>query len=302
MAASASQRDQADRPARLGGDPPAGRDPEQREAALQRFAITLDNQIVSLATIDFRENPEGIDGRTGAQINGIGYLQETQDLAESLRIGALPIELKLISQTQVSATLGQQALDQGLLAGGVGLLADDALPRCVLPRARRGGSRGARDLRGAPVRAGQADPDHAHAAGHRGPDPHARRRGGRQHRHLRAHQGGGAGGQIDPGRDLGRLRQGAANDHRRQRRHDRRRLHPLHARHSGREGVRVHARRRHDRVAVHGRAGHVGHPRLDEPHAADPLAVRDRGAARGRPSARTSTSSASPSTSSRSRA
>ena len=106
----------------VGDDPAAGRHAEQRRRPLQRFAITLDNQIVSLATIDFRENPEGIDGRTGAQINGIGSLQETQDLAESLRIGALPIELKLISQTQVSATLGQQALDQGLLAGGVGLL------------------------------------------------------------------------------------------------------------------------------------------------------------------------------------
>ncbi|MDQ4071547.1 MAG: protein translocase subunit SecF, partial [Actinomycetota bacterium] len=93
-----------------------------RENAFQRFAITLDNKIVSLATIDFVENPEGIDGRTGAQINGIGSFQETQDLAESLRIGALPIELKLISQTQVSASLGQQALDQGLKAGLVGLL------------------------------------------------------------------------------------------------------------------------------------------------------------------------------------
>ena len=93
-----------------------------REQAFQRFAITLDNKIVSLATIDFVENPEGIDGRTGAQINGIGSLQETQDLAESLRIGALPIELKLVSQTQVSASLGQQALDQGLKAGMVGLL------------------------------------------------------------------------------------------------------------------------------------------------------------------------------------
>ena len=85
-----------------------------REQAFQRFAITLDDKIVSLATIDFVQNPEGIDGRTGAQIEGIGTIEETQDLAESLRIGALPIELKLISQTQVSATLGQQALDQGL--------------------------------------------------------------------------------------------------------------------------------------------------------------------------------------------
>ncbi len=96
---------------------PPGTPVDQR---LQRFAITLDNEIISLATIDFRENPEGIDGRTGAQITGL-EAQEAQDLAEQLRIGALPINLKLISQTQVSASLGQQALDQGLIAGAAGL-------------------------------------------------------------------------------------------------------------------------------------------------------------------------------------
>jgi SecD/SecF fusion protein len=92
-----------------------------RENFLQSFAITLDDQIVSLATIDFQENPEGIDGRTGAQIEGVGSFDDANDLAESLRIGALPIELKLISETQVSASLGQQALDQGLTAGAAGL-------------------------------------------------------------------------------------------------------------------------------------------------------------------------------------
>jgi SecD/SecF fusion protein len=91
------------------------------EDFFQRFAITLDNQIVSLATIDYQDNPEGIDGRTGASIENIGTIQQAQDLAESLRIGALPINLKLISQTQVSATLGQQALDQGLTAAAAGL-------------------------------------------------------------------------------------------------------------------------------------------------------------------------------------
>jgi SecD/SecF fusion protein len=98
--------------------PPQGSDPEQ---FFQRFAITLDNQIVSLATIDYQENPDGIDGRTGASIQNIGDLGQAQDLAENLRIGALPIDLKLISQTQVSATLGQQALDQGLTAAAAGL-------------------------------------------------------------------------------------------------------------------------------------------------------------------------------------
>ena len=97
---------------------PPGQPPS---AAEQSFAITLDNEIVSLASIDFVRYPEGIDGRTGAQINGIGSLEETQDLAESLRIGALPIELRLISQTQVSATLGAQALEQGITAGLAGL-------------------------------------------------------------------------------------------------------------------------------------------------------------------------------------
>jgi SecD/SecF fusion protein len=87
----------------------------------QNFAITLDNQVVSVAYIDPSRYPEGIDGSNGAEISGVGSVSDAQDLAESLRIGALPIELKLISKTQVSATLGQQALNQGLLAGGVGL-------------------------------------------------------------------------------------------------------------------------------------------------------------------------------------
>jgi SecD/SecF fusion protein len=91
------------------------------DAYFQRFAITLDNVIVSLATIDYQDNPEGIDGRTGASIQNIGDISQAQDLAENLRIGALPIDLKLISQTQVSATLGQQALDQGLTAAAAGL-------------------------------------------------------------------------------------------------------------------------------------------------------------------------------------
>ena len=37
-----------------------------------------------------------------------------------MKIGALPMRLELISRSQVSATLGQQALDQGLMAGLAG--------------------------------------------------------------------------------------------------------------------------------------------------------------------------------------
>jgi SecD/SecF fusion protein len=91
------------------------------QSAFQTFAIVLDNQIVSRPYIDFNQNPDGIDGSTGAQISGGFTIQSAQDLAQFLRIGALPLKLKLISESQVSATLGKQALDQGLIAGVAGL-------------------------------------------------------------------------------------------------------------------------------------------------------------------------------------
>ena len=81
----------------------------------------LDGELQSRPIINFKENPDGIDGRTGAQISGNFTTTEAQDLAEVLRIGALPIKLALISQSQVSATLGEQALDEGLKAGLAGL-------------------------------------------------------------------------------------------------------------------------------------------------------------------------------------
>jgi SecD/SecF fusion protein len=85
------------------------------------FAIVLDDQIKSRPIVNFVENPSGIDGRNGAEINGL-ELQESQDLAEILQIGALPVTLTQISSSTVSATLGQEALDQGLRAGVVGLI------------------------------------------------------------------------------------------------------------------------------------------------------------------------------------
>jgi len=96
--------------------------PEEAEALSGHFAVVLDNEVKSRPIIDFEQNPDGIDGRNGAQIGG-GFtsVDEAQELATTLQIGALPINLKLISQTQVSATLGSEALDQGVKAGVVGL-------------------------------------------------------------------------------------------------------------------------------------------------------------------------------------
>jgi len=96
---------------------------EQAAALSGHFAVVLDNEVVTRPIINFAENPDGIDGRNGAQISGgFANVQEAQDLATVLQIGALPINLKLISRTQVSATLGEQALDDGIKAGVIGVV------------------------------------------------------------------------------------------------------------------------------------------------------------------------------------
>ncbi len=88
----------------------------------QHFAIALDNELVSAPYINWRENSDGIDGSTGAQISGSFTIQSAQDLAKILKIGALPLKLSLVSRSQVSATLGKQALDEGLKAGIAGFI------------------------------------------------------------------------------------------------------------------------------------------------------------------------------------
>jgi SecD/SecF fusion protein len=103
------------------GQPASTATPSQADQFSGTFAIVLDGEVKSRPQINFAENPDGIDGRTGAQISGSFTVQEAQDLAETLKIGALPIKLALISQSTVSATLGQEALDQGIKAGLIGL-------------------------------------------------------------------------------------------------------------------------------------------------------------------------------------
>jgi SecD/SecF fusion protein len=92
------------------------------QALNQHFAVALDNRLITVPYIDYKVNPDGIPGDNGADIQGGFTSQSAQDLATVLRLGALPINLKLISESQVSATLGKQALHQGLIAGLAGLL------------------------------------------------------------------------------------------------------------------------------------------------------------------------------------
>jgi SecD/SecF fusion protein len=88
----------------------------------QHFAIALDTGLVSVPSIDFKTYPDGITGGGGADITGGFTSQSASDLANLLRLGALPINLVRISESQVSATLGAQALHQGLIAGAAGLV------------------------------------------------------------------------------------------------------------------------------------------------------------------------------------
>ncbi len=91
-----------------------------KEAAQQHFAVVLDGQLITTPSIDYTKYPEGIDASTGSQISGGFTISSAQELAQELQSGALPIKLELISNSQVSATLGKTALNQGLIAGLVG--------------------------------------------------------------------------------------------------------------------------------------------------------------------------------------
>ena len=91
-----------------------------KEAAQQHFAVVLDGQVITAPSIDYTKYPEGIESSNGSQISGGFTITTAQNLANELQSGALPIKLALISRSQVSATLGKQALTQGLIAGLVG--------------------------------------------------------------------------------------------------------------------------------------------------------------------------------------
>jgi SecD/SecF fusion protein len=91
----------------------------------QHFATALDNQILTVPSIDYKQYPDGIvntGGSAGAEISGSFTSSTASQLANELRLGALPVNLKRISEQQVSATLGKEALHDGLIAGGIGFL------------------------------------------------------------------------------------------------------------------------------------------------------------------------------------
>jgi SecD/SecF fusion protein len=94
-----------------------------QQACFQHFAVVLDGQLITVPQIDYTQNPNGIDSSVnGSEITGNFTISTAQSLANLLKSGALPLKLVPISSSLVSATLGKQALNQGLLAGAAGFL------------------------------------------------------------------------------------------------------------------------------------------------------------------------------------
>jgi SecD/SecF fusion protein len=89
----------------------------------QHFAVTLDQQVVTVPQIDGSQYPTGIPSANGSEISGNFTFTTATQLANVLASGALPVKLTELSSNLISATLGHQALNQGLIAGLFGLLA-----------------------------------------------------------------------------------------------------------------------------------------------------------------------------------
>lgn len=64
----------------------------------QHFAVALDNQLLTVPSIDYRAYPNGIPGNTGADITAALTIQSARDLATQLRLGALPLNPRLIDE------------------------------------------------------------------------------------------------------------------------------------------------------------------------------------------------------------
>jgi preprotein translocase subunit SecD len=80
----------------------------------QRFAIVLDNEVISAPVIR-----EPITGGQG-QISGSFTVQSANELAILLRAGALPAPLTVIEERTVGPGLGQDSIEKGELAAYVG--------------------------------------------------------------------------------------------------------------------------------------------------------------------------------------
>jgi preprotein translocase subunit SecD len=81
-----------------------------------RLAVVLDNQIVSVATIQSKIEDSG-------RITGLGSEEESVDLSRYLRSGSLPAGVKYAEERSVGPSLGSDSIRAGIISGLCGLAA-----------------------------------------------------------------------------------------------------------------------------------------------------------------------------------
>src|SRR5208283_3415880 len=81
-----------------------------------KLAVVLDNRVKSVATIQEQIHDQG-------RITGSFTPQETQDLALTLRSGALPAGIKYLQEVTVGPSLGADSIRQGVRAAIIGMVA-----------------------------------------------------------------------------------------------------------------------------------------------------------------------------------
>ncbi len=79
------------------------------------LAIFLDEELISAPTVQ----SEITDGK--AVITGQFSIEEAKNLAIQLNAGALPVSIEVVEQRDVGATLGEDTVKKGLIAGAIGL-------------------------------------------------------------------------------------------------------------------------------------------------------------------------------------
>jgi len=82
----------------------------------RQLLVFLDDQLISNATV------QGVIAEQGS-ITGLPTFSEANELSKQLNAGALPVPLRVVQSSEVSATLGDDSVLKTVRAGEVGLIA-----------------------------------------------------------------------------------------------------------------------------------------------------------------------------------
>jgi SecD/SecF fusion protein len=67
----------------------------------QHFAVALDDELITVPYIDFKQYPNGINGDFGAGISGSFTSASARDITNELRLGPLPLNLNMLSPAPI---------------------------------------------------------------------------------------------------------------------------------------------------------------------------------------------------------